>query len=146
MIIQKLLKRMRAIKQLFNEWDNENIRFQVTQDLELDGEINFSKRKRGVLIKIKRDVAKSEFKCWRGAVVCHELGHALHYFETNRQIFKGQEHGKVWKNMMEASIKDGIFKTCAKKLKSPPEQCIFKQDCDLCAPNDKKVTKYVRTN
>ena len=128
-------------QQLLNEWGNGNIRFQVTRDLELDGEINLGKRKRRCLIKIKRDVAKSKFTCWRRAVVCHELGHALHYFETNGQIFKGQEHGKVWKNVMEASIKDGIFKTCAKKLKSPPEQCIFKQDCDLCAPNDKKVTK-----
>ena len=115
-------------QQLLNEWENENIRFQVTRDLGLDGEINFSKRKRRCLIKIKRSSAKSKFTCWRRAIVCHELGHALHYFETNGQIFKGQEHGKVWKNVMESSIKEGIFKTCAKKLKSPPEQCIFKQD------------------
>ena len=121
-------------QQLINEWKNENIRFQVTRDLGRDGEINFSKRKRRCLIKIKRAVVKSKFTCWRRAVVCHEVGHALHYFETNGQIFEGQEHGKVWKNVMEASIKEGIFKTCAKKLKSPPEHCIFKQDCDLCTP------------
>ena len=122
--------------QLLNEWENENIRFQVSRDLglDLDGLTNLSKRKRRVLIKIKRDVAKSKFTCWRRAVVCHELGHALHYFETNGQIFEGEEHGKVWKNVMESSIEDGIFKTCAKKLKSPPEKCIFKQGCDLCAP------------
>ena len=119
-------------KQLSKEWKKGNIRFQVTRDLGVDGETNFGKRKRRCLIKIKRDAVKSEFACWRRAVVCHELGHALHYFETNGQIFEGEEHGKVWKNVMESSIKEGIFKTCAKKLKSPPEQCIFKQDCDLC--------------
>ena len=131
-------------EQLLNEWQNENIRFQVTQDLEVNGETNLSKRKRRCLIKIKRASAKSKFTCWRRAIVCHELGHALHYF--NGQIFKGQEHGKVWKNVMEASIKDGIFKTCAKKLRSPPEKCIFKQKCMWCTPKDKKVTKYVRKN
>ena len=122
-------------EQLLNEWQNENIRFQVTRDLEVDGETNLSKRKRRCLIKIKRASAKSKFTCWRRAIVCHELGHALHYFETKGQIFEGQEHGKVWKNVMEASIKeDGIFKTCAKRLSSPTERCIFKQDCDLCTP------------
>ena len=132
------------VKQLSNEWENENIRFQVTRDLGLDGETNFGKRKRRCLIKIKRVVVKSKFTCWRRAIVCHELGHALHYFDTNGQIWEGQEHGKVWKNVMASAIKEGIFKTCAKRLNSPPEQCIFKQDCDLCAPKDKKVTKYVQ--
>ena len=96
--------------QLLNEWENENIRFQVSRDLDLDGEINLSKRKRRVLIKIKRDVAKSKFTCWRRAVVCHELGHALHYFETNGQIFEGEEHGKEWKKWMASAIKEGVMK------------------------------------
>ena len=74
-------------KQLSKEWKKGNIRFQVIRDLGRDGQINFGER--GVLIKIKRDVAKSKFKCWRRAVVCHELGHAMHYFETNGQIFEG---------------------------------------------------------
>ena len=119
--------------QLLNEWKNENIRFQVSRDLGLDGETNFGKRKRRCLIKIKRQVAKSKFVCWRRAILCHELGHALHYF--NGQIFKGEEHGRVWKNLMASAIKDGKIKTCAKKLQSPPEQCIFKLDCNLCTPN-----------
>ena len=119
--------------QLSNEWENENIRFQVTRNLGLDGETNFGKRKRRCLIKIKRQVAKSKFVCWRRAILCHELGHALHYF--NDQIFKGEEHGRVWKNLMASAIKEGKIKTCAKKLQSPPEQCIFKLDCDLCTPN-----------
>ena len=92
-------------KQLSKEMKKGNIRFQVTRDLEVDGETNLSKRKRRCLIKIKRASAKSKFTCWRRAIVCHELGHALHYFETKGQIFEGQEHGKVWKNVMEASIK-----------------------------------------
>ena len=33
-------------KQLSNEWEKENIRFQVTRDLGLDGETNFGKRKK----------------------------------------------------------------------------------------------------
>ena len=33
-------------EQLSNERENENIRFQVTRDLGLDGETNFGKRKR----------------------------------------------------------------------------------------------------
>ena len=127
--------------QLSKEVKKGNIRFQVTRDLEVDGQTNLYKRKRKCLIKIKRDVVKSKFTCWRRAVVCHELGHALHYFESNGQIWKGQEHGKVWKNVMESSIKEGILKYCAKKLKSPPEKCIFKHDCDICAPKDKKVAK-----
>ena len=127
-------------KQLSKEVKKGNIRFQVTRDLEVDGQTNLYKRKRKCLIKIKRDVVKSKFTCWRRAVVCHELGHALHYFETNGQIWKGQEHGKVWKNMMASAVKEGIFKTCARRLKSPPPQCILKPDCDLCAPKNKKVT------
>ena len=121
-------------RQLSEEMKKGNIRFQVTRDLEVDGETNWPKSERGVLIKIKRDVAKSKFKCWRRAVVCHELGHALHYFETNGQIWEGEEHGKVWKNMMASAVKEGIFKTCARRLKSPPPQCILKTDCDLCVP------------
>ena len=121
-------------EQLSKEVKKGNIRFQVTRDLEVDGETNWLKSERGVLIKIKKDVAKSKFKCWRRAVVCHELGHALHYFETNGQIWEGEEHGKVWKNMMASAVKEGIFKTCARRLKSPPPQCILKPDCDLCAP------------
>ena len=121
--------------QLLNEWENENIRFQVSRDLDLDldGLTNLSKRKRRVLIKIKRDVVKSKFTCWRRAVVCHELGHALHYFETNGQIFEGEEHGKEWKKWMALAIKEGALKECAKKLRSPSERCIFKQQkCEFC--------------
>ena len=127
-------------RQLSEEMKKGNIRFQVTRDLEVDGETNWPKSERGVLIKIKRDVAKSKFTCWRRAVVCHELGHALHYFETNGQIWEGEEHGKVWKNVMASAVKEGIFKICARRLKSPPPQCILKPDCDLCAPKNKKVT------
>ena len=125
-------------KQLSKEVTKGNIRFQVIRDLGLDGQTNFGER--GVLIKIKKDVAKSKFTCWRRAVVCHELGHALHFFETNGQIWEGEEHGKVWKNMMASAVKEGIFKTCARRLKSPPPQCILKPDCDLCAPKNKKVS------
>ena len=121
-------------KQLLKEWENENIRFQVTRDLGFDGETNFGKRKRRCVIKIKKAVVKSKYPCWRRAVVCHELGHALHYFETNGQIRKGEEHGTVWKNMMASAVKEGVFKTCARRLKSPPPHCILKPDCDLCAP------------
>ena len=126
-------------KQLSKEVKKGNIRFQVIRDLGLDGQTNFGER--GVLIKIKKDVAKSKFTCWRRAVVCHELGHALHFFETNGQIWEGEEHGKVWKNMMASAVKEGIFKTCARRLKSPPPQCILKPDCDLCAPKNKKVSR-----
>ena len=101
-IVKKFLHEKFA-KQLSKEVKKGNIRFQVTRDLGLDGETNFGKRKRRCLIKIKRDAVKSKFACWRRAVVCHELGHALHYFETNGHIFEGEEHGKVWKNVMEAS-------------------------------------------
>ena len=90
-------------KQLSKEVKKGNIRFQVIRDLGLDGQTNFGER--GVLIKIKKDVAKSKFTCWRRAVVCHELGHALHFFETNGQIWEGEEHGKVWKNMMASAVK-----------------------------------------
>ena len=127
-------------KLLSEEMKKGYIRFQVTRDLEVDGETNWPKSERGVLIKIKKDVAKSKFTCWRRAVVCHELGHALHYFETNGQIWEGEEHGKVWKNVMASAVKEGIFKTCARRLKSPPPQCILKPDCDLCAPKNKKVS------
>ena len=77
-------------KQLSKEVKKGNIRFQVIRDLGLDGQTNFGER--GVIIQIKKDVVKSKFKCWRRAVVCHELGHALHFFETNGQIRKGEEY------------------------------------------------------
>ena len=115
-----------------------NIRFQVIWDLGLDGQTNFGER--GVLIKIKQDVAKSKFTCWRRAVVCHELGHALHFFETNGQIWEGEEHGEEWKNLMISAVKDGLLKDCAKELESPKEMCIFKENkekCQLCDPNSK---------
>ena len=124
----------RFAKQLWNEWENENIRFQVSWKLGLDGETNFAQRRKRVLIKIKRIAATSKFTCWRRAVVCHEMGHALHYFKSNGVIKKGQEHGKEWKKWMASAIKEGALKECAKKLRSPPEKCIFKQGCDLCAP------------
>ena len=124
----------RFAKKLLNEWENENIRFQVSWKLGLDGETNFAQRRRKVLIKIRRIAATSKRICWRRAVVCHELGHAIHFFETNGQIWEGEEHGKVWKNMMASAVKEGVMKECAKKLRSPPEKCIFKQGCNLCAP------------
>ena len=125
-------------KRLSKEVKKGNIRFQVIRDLGLDGQTNFGER--GVIIQIKKDVVKSKFKCWRRAVVCHELGHALHFFETNGQIWEGEEHGTVWKNMMASAVKEGVFKTCARRLKSPPPQCILKPDCDLCTPKNKKVS------
>ena len=120
--------------QLLNEWKKENIRFQVSWKLGRDGEIEFAQRRRKVLIKIKKIAATSKFTCWRRAVVCHEMGHALHYFKSKGVIKKGQEHGKEWKKWMASAIKEGVMKECAKKLRSPKEKCIFKQGCDLCAP------------
>ena len=125
-------------KQLSKEVKKGNIRFQVIRDLGLDGQTNFGEK--GVLIKIKQDVAKSKFTCWRRAVVCHELGHALHFFETNGQIWEGAEHGEEWKNLMISAVKDGLLKDCAKELESPKEMCIFKENkekCQLCDPNSK---------
>ena len=136
-IVKKFLHEKFA-KQLSKEVKKGNIRFKVIRDLGLDGQTNFGER--GVIIQIKKDVVKSKFKCWRRAVVCHELGHALHFFETNGQIREGEEHGTVWKNMMASAVKEGIFKTCARRLKSPPPQCILKPDCDLCTPKNKKVS------
>ena len=120
--------------QLLNEWKKENIRFQVSWKLGRDGEIEFAQRRRKVLIKIKKIAATSKFTCWRRAVVCHEMGHALHYFKSKGVIKKGQEHGKEWKKWMASAIKEGVMKECAKKLRSPKEKCIFKEGCDLCAP------------
>ena len=125
-------------KQLSKEEKKGNIRFQVIRDLGLDGQTNFGER--GVIIQIKKDVVKSKFKCWRRAVVCHELGHALHFFETNGQIWEGAEHGEEWKNLMISAVKDGLLKDCAKELESPKEMCIFKENkekCQLCDPNSK---------
>ena len=124
----------RFAKKLLNEWEKENIRFQVSWKLGRDGEIEFAQRRRKVLIKIKKIAATSKFTCWRRAVVCHEMGHALHYFKSKGVIKKGQEHGKEWKKWMALAIKEGAMKECAKKLRSPKEKCIFKQGCDLCAP------------
>ena len=65
--------------------------------------------------------------------MCHEMGHALHYFKSNGVIEKGQEHGKEWKKWMASAIKEGVMKECAKKLRSPTEKCIFKkQKCEFC--------------
>ena len=125
-------------KQLSKEMKKGNILFKVIRNLGFDGRTNFGER--GVIIQIKRDVVKSKFKCWRRAVVCHELGHALHFFETNGQIWEGEEHGEEWKNLMISAVKDGLLKDCAKELESPKEMCIFKENkekCQLCDPNSK---------
>ena len=128
----------KSAKQLSKEVKKGNICFKVIRDLGLDGQTNFGER--GVIIQIKKDVVKSKFKCWRRAVVCHELGHALHFFETNGQIWEGEEHGEEWKNLMISAVKDGLLKDCAKELESPKEMCIFKENkekCHLCDPNSK---------
>ena len=125
-------------KQLSKEMKKGNILFKVIRNLGFDGRTNFGER--GVIIQIKKDVVKSKFKCWRRAVVCHELGHALHFFETNGQIWEGEEHGEEWKNLMISAVKDGLLKDCAKELESPKEMCIFKENkekCQLCDPNSK---------
>ena len=125
-------------KQLSKEMKKGNILFKVIRNLGFDGRTNFGER--GVIIQIKRDVVKSKFKCWRRAVVCHELGHALHFFETNGQIWEGEEHGEEWMNLMISAVKDGLLKDCAKELESPKEMCIFKENkekCQLCDPNSK---------
>ena len=105
--------------------------------LELYGETNIGRREKRYLIKIKRSSATSERICWRRAIVCHEMIHALHYFESNGEIEKGQEHGEDWKKLMTSAVKDGVLKDCAKELDSPVEQCIFKENkekCELCEP------------
>ena len=130
-------------KQLKKQYKAGNIRLQVSCRLalndktgsELDGETNFGRRVKRVLIKIKRSSATSEKICWRRAIVCHEMIHALHYFESNGEIEKGQEHGEDWKKLMTSAVKDGVLKECAKELDSPVEQCIFKENkekCELC--------------
>ena len=131
-------------KKLKKQFKRGNIRFQVSRRLglddDLDGETNFGKKERKVVIKIKRSSATSERICWRRAVVCHELIHTLHYFESNGMILKGEEHGEEWKNLMISAVKDGLLKDCAKELESPKEMCIFKENkekCQLCDPNSK---------
>ena len=99
---------------------------------ELDGETNFGIRVKRCVIKIRRSSATSERICWRRAIVCHEMIHALHYFESNGEIEEGQEHGEDWKKLMTSAVKDGVLKECAKELDSPVEQCIFKEKCELC--------------
>ena len=98
-------------KQLSKEEKKGNIRFQVIRDLGLDGQTNFGER--GVIIQIKKDVVKSKFKCWRRAVVCHELGHALHFFETNGQIWEGEEHGEECMDFILCRMRLSLT-TCSK--------------------------------
>ena len=137
-IIQNYFHKEYAAKLVY-EWDNKNINFKVKGDLAVDGEINYiRKRKRGVIIKLKKAVVTSKIKCWRRAIVCHELVHALHYFETQGQISKRQVHGKVWKKILQSSMREGIFKICVRRLVSPPEQCIYKQKSKLCSCKDKE--------
>ena len=131
-------------KKLEKQFKRGNIRFRVSYKLgldnELDGETNFGKKEKKVLIKIKRSSATSERICWRRAVVCHELIHTLHYFENDGMILKGEEHGEEWKNLMFSAVKDGILKDCAMELESPTKMCIFKEKkekCQLCDPNSK---------
>ena len=140
-LVKNLINKKYA-KQLKKQFKTGNIRFQVSCRLglndELDGETNFGRKERKVVIKIKRSSATSERICWRRAVVCHELIHTLHYFESNGMILEGEEHGEEWKNLMISAVKDGILKDCATELESPTETCIFKekkQKCQLCDPN-----------
>ena len=129
-------------KVLKKQYKTGNIRFQVSYRLasnektgsELDGETNFGIRVKRCVIKIRRSSATSERICWRRAIVCHEMIHALHYFESNGEIEEGQEHGEDWKKLMTSAVKDGVLKDCAKELDSPEEQCIFKEKCELCEP------------
>ena len=135
-------------KELKKQFKAGNICFQVSWSLglndetgsELDGETNFGRKERKCLIKIKRSSATSERICWRRAIVCHEMIHTLHYFESNGIIMKGEEHGEEWNNLMISAVKDGLLKDCAKELVSPKEMCIFKKNkekCQLCNPNSK---------
>ena len=40
------------------------------------------KRTKQIAITIRKSVAKSEFVCWRLACLIHELGHAIHFWES----------------------------------------------------------------
>ena len=146
-LVENLIHKKYA-KQLKKQFKAGNIRFQVScslglnneTGLENDGETHFGRRERKCFIKIKKSSATSERICWRRAIVCHEMIHALHYFESNGIILEGEEHGEEWKNLMISAVKDGLLQDCAKELESPQEVCIFKENkekCKLCEPNSK---------
>ena len=82
-----------------------------------------------------KEAISSKYICKRMAIILHELGHTLHYFNNNRQILKGEEHGKELKNMMTSAIRKGVLKECAKNLRSLSAKCIYKQECIVCTPN-----------
>ena len=83
----------------------------------------------------KEAISSKYIICKRMTIILHELGHTLHYFNNNRQILKGEEHGKELENMMTSAIRKGVLKECAKNLRSPSAKCIFKQECIVCIPN-----------
>ena len=96
-------------------------------------------RTKQIEITIKESVAKTEFVCWRLACLIHELGHAIHFWESEDPPDKIVHHGDCWENLVKRNGVKGNLKECAMKVVSPKAQCIYKTLCIWCSPNPARV-------
>ena len=76
-------------------------------------------RTKQIEITIKESVAKTEFVCWRLACLIHELGHAIHFWESEDPPDKIVHHGDCWENLVKRNGVKGNLKECAMKVVSP---------------------------
>jgi hypothetical protein len=97
-------------------------------------------RTKQIEITIKESVAKSEFVCWRLACLIHELGHAIHFWESEDPPEKIVHHGDCWENLVKRNGVKGNLKECAIKEVSPNAQCIYQTLCIWCSPNSARGT------
>ena len=91
-----------------DQWISGNLNLKVIKSLKVNGITSFGKRNLRSTVTIKRGAALSNYICWMMAIVIHELGHVLHYFNSNGQILKGKEYGKEGKNIMTSAIRKNV--------------------------------------
>ena len=95
-------------------------------------------RKKLVYLYINTNVIMSNSVCWRMSILLHELGHAIHFFDSHVTkkctVLPHLHHGKCWKNVLKNKIRrcNKELKACASLEESPQEGCQSMKECKWC--------------
>ena len=141
----KLLKHKVNHEQASQLWDlfhSETVKLYVWENtVDLDGltKISFIESKKCFDVYIEAQVLKSKYSCWRMSIVLHELMHVLQYFtpalKTAEQVKQIAEHGQLWKNTVETSIRKGRMKRDVIHRRSKIQRCLYsgsRKKCRWC--------------
>ena len=84
------------------------------------------------------------YACWRMSVMIHEIGHAIHYIETEieegKPLPRIDDHGQCWEKILKDIAVRGNLKNCAFLESSPRPKCLFKGDCLYCLAEELRMS------